>query len=160
MAVWKDVPGFEGFYKVSDDGEIISLRSGKLRKPVPNKSNGYLYVILCGNDKKCLPVHRIVAKAFVPDPDNLGHVNHKDENKHNNKASNLEWCTKAYNNTYGTKISRLYKPIIQRDPLTGEETLWESCLFPELEGIANKKNISACCRGLRKHAGGYEWRYA
>ena len=158
---WRDVAGYEKYYAVSNTGKILSKRSGKLRKQVANKVNGYLYVVLSGDAKTCtLSVHRIVATAFVDNPDNLQNVNHKDENKHNNNASNLEFCTKRYNNLYGGKIAKCYKPVIQIDPETGKETLWESCVFPERAGIANKKNISACCRGLRNHAGGYEWRYA
>ena len=157
---WVDVVGYEPFYQVNENGDILSKRTGKIRKPIPNKQNGYLMMFLCGDRKKrCEYVHRIVAKAFCPNPKLYDYVNHKDENKHNNKSSNLEWCTKQYNNVYGGKLKRYYKPIIQVDPFTGKETEWESCVFPERAGITNHKNISACCRGLRKTAGGYQWKY-
>lgn len=158
---WRDVVGYEDYYKVSNTGKILSKRTGKILKTQINPGNGYKMLVLSGEkEKKTVTVHRVVAKAFIDNPDNLGFINHKDENKMNNNASNLEWCTKAYNNTYGSKIERYYKPIIQIDIETGEETLWRSCIFPEKAGIASKKNISACCRGLRNKAGGYKWRYA
>ena len=157
---WVDVEGYEQFYEVNREGMIRSKRTGKIRKPIPNKSNGYLMMFLCGkNFKKCVYVHRIVAKAFCPNPNNYGFINHKDENKHNNNSSNLEWCTKRYNNIYGKKLNRYYKASVQINPKTGEETEWKSCVFPERAGIANRKNISACCRGLRKTTGGYIWKY-
>ena len=158
---WRDVVGFEDYYMVSNTGKIFSKHTGRIRKQVPNCVNGYLYIVLTGNGKKRTKcIHRIVAEAFIDNPNHYGFVNHKDENKHNNSASNLEWCTKRYNNVYGTKLERYYRPVIQIDPVTGKETEWQSCVFPEKAGIANKKNISACCRGLRNYAGGYKWRYA
>lgn len=157
---WVDVAGYEPFYEVNNEGLIRSKRTGKIRKPIANPKNGYLMMFLCGvGKKKCVYVHRIVAKAFCSNPNGYTFVNHKDENKQNNSSTNLEWCTKQYNNVYGSKLERYYKPIVQIDPKTGEETEWKSCVFPEKAGIANRKNISACCRGLRKTTGGYQWKY-
>lgn len=112
--IWKDVTGFEGLYRVSNVGRvrsvtrrivrvdgIVYLKKGKLLKSfVTNK--GYEYVMLNDADRKqhLKTVHRLVAQAFIPNPYNLPIVNHKDENKLNNAASNLEWCTHAYNNVY------------------------------------------------------------
>lgn len=109
--------------------------------------------------KKCLYVHRIVAQAFCDKPEDCDYVNHIDEDKHNNNASNLEWVTKHYNNTYNGKTQRCCKPIEQ---LSEDGTLikvWSSGrkAFEET-GIAYK-NISAVCRGLRQRAGGYRWRF-
>lgn len=158
---WKPVVGFEKFYKVSSNGTVVSLRTGKVRKPVLNQGTGYNTLVLCGDHtKKTICVHRIVAEAFVENPNGLGFVNHKDENKLNNNASNLEWCSKAYNNTYNGKTQRCCKQVIQLDLKTGQETLWQSARKASEAGIAHYKNISACCRGLRKTAGGFEWRFA
>ena len=105
MPIWKNVTGFEDYYMVSNEGTVLSKRTGKIRKAVPNKQNGYLMMFLCGKDsKKCVYLHRIVAEAFCPNPNGYGFVNHKDENKHNNHCENLEWCTKQYNNVYGNKL--------------------------------------------------------
>lgn len=158
---WLPVVGFEQFYKVSSSGAVVSLRTGKVRKPVRNSQTGYNTLILCGDHtRKTMCVHRIVAEAFIENPNGYGFVNHKDENKLNNTVENLEWCTKAYNNTYNGKAQRCSKKIIQRDPDTGAEIIWDSARKASGAGIANYKNISACCRGLRKTTGGYEWRFA
>lgn len=158
---WKPVVGFEEFYKVSSSGTVVSLRTGKERKPVLNRATGYKALVLSGkNGKKTMCIHRIVAQAFIENPEQYGFVNHKDENKLNNDVSNLEWCSKEYNNTFNGKTQRCCKKIIQRDPKTGHETMWDSARKASEAGIANYKNISSCCRGLRKTTGGYEWRFA
>lgn len=119
--IWKDIAGFEGLYQVSNFGNVRSvtrlitrsdgktyLKKGKqLKSFVTNK--GYEYVMLNDfNSKQHLKtVHRLVAQAFVDNPNNLPIVNHKDENKLNNAVSNLEWCTHAYNNVYNGVNKRI-----------------------------------------------------
>ena len=109
--VWKDVKGFEGLYQVSNLGRVRSLdrmknnrlfRGRVLRQPKDN--DGYCLVTLCdGKRSKTGKVHRLVAFAFIPNPDNLPEINHIDENKENNRADNLEWCSTKYNLTYGSR---------------------------------------------------------
>lgn len=137
------------------------MRSGKLRKLVPNKQNGYLMVVLCGDHcKKAVTVHRLVATAFCKKPDGCDFVNHKDEKKHNNISTNLEWVTKAYNNTYNGKTQRCCK-VIEQLSEDGEviNTFPSARIADSILGI-QYKNISAVCRGLRTRAGGYRWRFA
>lgn len=99
------VPGYEGLYEVSNLGNVKSLRRGKLMKP--GKSHGYLRVSLRKDNKtQYFSVHRLVAIVFIPNPENLPYINHKDESRDNNCVENLEWCTAQYNNTYGTSIKR------------------------------------------------------
>ena len=101
--VWKDVEGYEGLYQVSSEGNVFSLRR-KRKVSLHNTSNGYLQVHLWkGGKPEYLYVHRLVAVAFCKrkNAEDL-HVNHKDENRKNNAASNLEWCTNRYNHAYGT----------------------------------------------------------
>ena len=112
--IWKDIEGFEGLYQVSNFGNVKCLehkcpgrykdkpRTVKEHLMKQTKGNkGYMYVILSNCDRgKTFLVHRLVAKAFIPNPDNNPVVNHKDENKENNSVENLEWCTSLYNNTY------------------------------------------------------------
>lgn len=112
---WKDIEGFEGLYQISSFGRVKCLEhtcpgryKGKLRTVkehimtnTENKVNGYMYVSLSNSDRgRTFLVHKLVAKAFLPNPDNKTIINHKDENKHNNHVDNLEWCTSYYNNTY------------------------------------------------------------
>ena len=100
---WKSL-AFLGYpnYAVSNYGTVINIKRDKVLKP--GVAGGYLRVVLCNNGKmRNHLIHRLVALAFISNPDNLPEVNHKDENKTNNCVWNLEWCTKKYNNNYGTR---------------------------------------------------------
>ena len=109
--MWKDIEGYEGLYQVSNTGQAKSLNykgsgEAKLLKQSTNKQ-GYKRITLCKNGKtKRYSVHRLVALAFIPNPDNLPIINHKDENPSNNNVNNLEWCTYKYNINYGTARKR------------------------------------------------------
>lgn len=102
---WRDVVGYEGLYEVSNQGMIRrsfinNVRVNRIVKPHITYG-GYLRLCLSANGKsKQHSVHRIVAMAFIPNPDNLPYVNHKDEDKTNNRASNLEWCSESYNSNF------------------------------------------------------------
>lgn len=158
--IWKPVVGFEGYYDISNKGEVRSLRTGKLRKLVPNNQNGYLMVVLCGDGiKKTATVHRLVADAFCYKPDGCDCVNHRDENKHNNSADNLEWCTHSYNDKYNGKDQRCCKPVEQLDEDYSVIAVWPSARKADEATGVEYKNISAVCRGLRPRAGGYRWRF-
>ena len=117
--IWKDIQGYEEMYQVSSHGRVRSLdriveRKGRgtlfIKGRILTQSDdthGYMKVNLTKHDKKrTFKVHRLVAIHFLDNPNNLPCVNHKDENKLNNNVDNLEWCTKAYNNSYGTKAKR------------------------------------------------------
>lgn len=120
--IWKPIKRYEGLYEVSNYGRVRSLdamlpvkgkngeyyrkRVGRILRQ-PNSSKGYKQVILCDETgNQIFRVHRLVAEAFIDNPENLPAVNHKDEDKTNNYVENLEWCTTKYNNTYGNKIKR------------------------------------------------------
>ena len=100
--VWKDIQGYEGLYEVSNFGNVRSLKFGKIKYLKPaDDGNGYNHVILCKNgQKKHFRIHRLVANAFIDNPKNLPQINHKDENKLNNKVENLEWCNNKSNKRY------------------------------------------------------------
>ena len=115
MEEWRDIKGFEGKYQVSNTGKVKSLErmkwNGKGYQKIPEKilegvddGHGYLHVNLCkdGKETSC-KVHRLIAQAFLPNPNNLPEVNHKDEDKTNNCVENLEWCSRSYNINYGTR---------------------------------------------------------
>ena len=164
--IWKDKKYYEGRYQVSNCGRVKSLKrknvlKEKILKPYVDK-DGYLTVML-NNPRKTFLVHRLVAEAFIPNPDNLPCVNHKDENKQNNVVINLEWCDVKYNNEYnnGQKrraIKRL-KPILQYT-LDGEFVReWESAKQAEKEGGFSSAHICDVLKGKRKTHKGFRWSY-
>lgn len=107
--------GYEGRYEVSTLGRIRGLKRGSILSPRANCRNGYLEVNLCKNGtQKTIRVHRLVAETFLPNPNCLLEVNHKDENKHNNSIDNLEWCDRYYNTSYGNRNKILGEHIRKR----------------------------------------------
>ena len=173
MEHWKAIAGYEGLYEVSDLGRVKSLWHGKEKILKPRKQNcGYLNVILCKDGhSKTITVHRLVAKAFIANPNNLETVNHKDEVKTNNVADNLEWMSQRDNNNYGTRNKRASeantnnpkrsKQVQMFDKQTGEllATFPSTMEANRVTGI-NQGNIWSCCKGKLKSAGGYIWRYS
>lgn len=149
---FRDVPGYEGTYEVSNWGRV--RRNGKILKPCKNRK-GYLLVSLFKNGtKKNARLHRLVASVFIPNPQNLPQINHKDEDKTNNAVNNLEWCDSKYNNNYS-----LSKPVLQFDLQGNFVREWPSMMKVEEEiGISNS-SISMCCSGKVKTAGGFIWKY-
>lgn len=113
IEIWKDVLGYEGLYQVSNLGNVKSLNYNHTKKTkllkLSKDTHGYYIVPLCKNKKRRnMLVHRLVAIAFIPNPNNYPCVNHKKEFEINNNAvENLEWCTIAYNNMYGTHSKRV-----------------------------------------------------
>lgn len=130
--LWKDIVGYEGLYKISNTGRVIGCakQSGwyfREEKELQVHDNGkkYLYVDLYNNEHKRRKqyIHRLVAEAFIPNPDNLPEINHKDENRHNNFYDNLEWCTRKYNINYGTR--NLKHSVARKGKYTGKDS-WNS----------------------------------
>ena len=168
--VWKDISGFEGYYQVSDKGRVRSLdrkvwnannntfNSIKGRTLKPGNVNGYKLVVLNkGGKRTSVKVHRLVAEAFIPNPKRLEYVNHKDENKSNNRLGNLEWCTAKYNVYYGEN-SRT-RPVISTNILTGEQTTYPSTWEAARLGGFTQTHISSACRGKLKTHKGHYWQY-
>lgn len=115
---WRDVVGFDG-YKVSSDGLVYSVKRRKILKPFPKKK--YMLVYLYGEcGRRCKLVHRLVAEAFIDNPLHLPEVNHKDEDTFNNRADNLEWCTRQYNASYGTLPDRMREKALENNPFSGK----------------------------------------
>ena len=171
---WKDVIGYEGLYQVSDLGRVRSLKYGKVRILKPrNNGRSYLKVALYRNEQmRNVYVHRLVAETFIPNPLSLPEVNHKDENKANNSADNLEWCTAEYNINFGTAVARrsaklkgkfvngpLAKAVLQYDKSGNLVREWSSASEVERRTGFAQSNISACCLGKLKSAYEYVWKY-
>ena len=176
---WKDVKGYEDIYKVSEKGIVIAIprlikcgNTYKLRslcKMTPMQNlNGYWCIKLSyqeTRERKLL--HRIVAEAFIPNPNNFPFVNHKDENINNNTASNLEWCSPSYNVNYGTASLRKSEKLtngIQSKPVL--QFSKEGHLIKEFPSIHEAQRvgfdtsaISKCCMGKYKTHKGYIWKY-
>lgn len=170
---WKDIKGYEGRYQISSLGRVKSLPKDiknpngifKSKEKIlkPNNVNGYYKVQLYENNiRKSFFIHRLVAEAFIKNINNYSEVNHKDENKQNNKVENLEWCTSLYNANYGTrnekcipKLKRWDKKVICIN--TGE--CFESIKKASEKYNLDSSSISKCCRGKLKTVGGYKWKY-
>ena len=163
---WRDIKGYEGLYQISNLGRVYSYHKGDCLNLNKDK-DGYLVVGLHKNGKKKpYSVHRLVAKNFIENPNNLPQINHKDENKSNNRVDNLEWCTARYNSNYGTRNERVSRTLKGRNMginynsrkvqciTTGKKfnTIKEAGEYYYLNNsIIN--NITTCCKGEKKSAG-------
>ena len=162
METWAKIKGFEN-YEVSESGFVRNTITGKVLKPTLN-TWGYPSITLCADGKrKYVPVHRLVAVTFIPNPEGLPEVNHLDENKTNNAVWNLEWTTKKANINHGTRTARarekMFKRVAQYLPNGDLLKVWSSAKEAEQEGFCHSA-ISECCHGKRKSHGGYAWGYA
>ena len=165
MEEWRDIKGFEGKYMVSNLGRVKSLnykRTGKERILKGRKDgSGYLQVILCKDGiKKDYKVHQLVGNAFLSNPQGYKELNHKDEDKTNNCADNLEWCSRSYNMNYGTRAEKTYKPVLSVDKESGLIMWWESIREAEKCTGISHQNICHCLKGRQKSAGGFYWYYS
>lgn len=171
---WKPIAGYEGIYEISSLGRVKSLpknftRNSRIvnfseRLLTPSNSRGYRTIVLTKNGiHKTYAIHRLVALAFIPNPNKYPQVNHKDEDKSNNNVENLEWCTSLYNQNYGTCQLRKSKskgvPVIQysKDGFFINE-------YPSLKVAAatngfQSSPIQNCCCGRSKSSYGFIWKY-
>lgn len=155
----RDIKGYEGLYAVTEDGRIWSYRSKKFLKPGKH-SGGYLKVALCKNGQKLSHyVHRLVAAAYLPNPNNYTDVNHRDENKQNNDVSNLEWCDHSYNMNYGTRNEKIAKAISKSIRCIETDVIYKSIKEAGQQTGLNQSSISKACRGKLKTCGGFHWEF-
>lgn len=169
MEKWKSVVGFENRYEVSDKGNVRNARTRVVLRP-QKRNHGYLCAWLYdGHHGKQFSIHRLVAEAFIDNPNGYTEVNHIDECKQNNSADNLEWCDRKYNTNYGTAQKRRSgknvngpkaKAIDQLD-LNGNYI----STFPSMAEIKrtlgfNQSNIFCAIHGKYSQAYGFKWRYS
>jgi hypothetical protein len=192
--IWKDIKGYEGLYQVSNLGRVKSIHfnhskkaTEKILKLIKDR-DGYVDAFLYKNGKvKHFRMHRLVAKAFIPNPNNLPQINHIDENVNNNRVDNLEWCTVGYNINYGKrnekvsnalkgrKRSEEYKKNLSKSIsksigkkiiciTTGE--IFNTIKLAEIKYNIDHSSIIRCCKGKNKSAGKHPvtrepmvWRY-
>lgn len=170
---WRDIQGYPN-YQVSNLGRVKSLERkvdfGVGYRTVSEKilkqyiqNNGYVWVGLHKNNKqKRMLIHRLVAMAFLPNPNNYKEVNHRDENPKNNNVDNLEWCTREYNENYGTKkqrrLEKISIPVVAYKD--GVEVMRFSSSMEAQRNGYNQQCVRYCCRGIYKSYKGYEWKEA
>ena len=161
---WRPISGYEGLYDVSSQGRVRSWaprgrthKEPKILVPISFPS-GYHFVGLWKDHKeKTVKVSRLVAQAFIPNPDNLPCVNHKDENKGNNCVDNLEWCDVKYNSNYGTRNARLSTILMNREDMSHSVQQFDldgnliatypSIIEAHRQTGADRKSIMMCCAG-------------
>lgn len=174
---WKNIKGYEGLYQVSNLGRVRSLdfecwngvgfwlKKGVILTPRKTK-NGYCRVQLKGKD---FYIHRLVAEHFLDNPFKLNQVNHKDEDKNNNSVINLEWCSQKYNNSYGSRLTRV--SLKKRGKTINNKEIYQLNLNDEVLneyqsateasknlGIDNS-HICKVANGKAKTAGGFKWKW-
>lgn len=173
--IWKDVVGYEGLYQVSNYGRVKSLNySNQYKSFVRNRilklstnHKGYVCVSIGYKPRRTCTVHRLVAQAFIPNPNKLPQVNHKDGNKQNNVVSNLEWCDNDFNMNHAKingllngRTNKLKKQIEQYSLNDEFISKWASAKDVYQTLKISSSHIRECCRGERKTAGGFKWRNA
>lgn len=174
--IWKPYPEYP-FVEANQFGEIRTVDryiktkngtrfvKGRVLKQFLNK-NGYMQVQLHANGKPVsLYVHRVIAICFIPNPDNLPEINHRDNNRKNNAVSNLEWCTHQYNmaykNKFGTSPTEIQgRPVIAINFITGEIFRFKSQREAARQLSVNLRSLSYVLKGKRNHTGGYLFCYA
>lgn len=161
--IWKDIKGYDGLYQVSNFGRIKRVTTGRILKGSKD-SIGYIRVNLHKNNiPSTEKVHRLVAEAFIPNLENKPQVNHRDEDKTNNMASNLEWMTAKENINHGTCTQRISKsnsvPIIATNVKTGKHKDFYGLRECSRQLGLSHGNISQCLNGKRKTVGGFILKY-
>jgi len=173
--IWKDIVGFEEYYQVSNLGRVKSKTTGTIRKQGLIRGYPSLSFQLKGKSYN-LTTHRLVAKAFLPNPNNYRVVNHIDGNKQNNNVTNLEWCTYQHNMQEAYRLGLMNisqkhielarelglksgKKIAQKDLEGNIVEIYQSGNQASIKTNISQGLISLCCHNKRKTAGGYKWEY-
>ena len=154
----KEILGYEN-YTIDENGNIFSKKRNIYLKSFKNKS-GYPAIYLCSNGKrKYFLIHRLVAMAFLPNPNQFKEINHKDENPANPSVNNLEWCTRKYNNNYGSRTDKCVEKLGKKFMCVETKQVFRSTR--EAERLTGIKSSTICmvCSGKRITAGGFTWKF-
>ena len=182
--IWKDIPGFEGYYKVSNIGNIMSVKrlvnssitnkrlvNERVRKININKY-GYQYITLHKKGKGThFTIHRLVAMCFIPNSNNYSSINHMDEDKLNNNFENLEWCTTKYNNFYNNRQEKINIKLREYGKVIGtsiSQYTLDGILVNKYNSLRemqrltrfSRSSVKNCCIELRENYNGYTWKYS
>jgi hypothetical protein len=154
----KYIKGYEGIYSITSCGKVYSHISKRFLS-ASNNGEGYLFVRLSKGEARKAYIHRLVAEAYIPNPNNYPVINHKDENPSNNNIKNIEWCTVRYNNNYGTCKERAAVSKGKKTYCVEQNRVFKSTAEASRETGVNRAHIWACCNGFRKKAGGFHWQH-
>lgn len=156
--IWKEIKDYEGLYEISNLGNVRTFKSKKKIKPVEQSAHKYYTVALSkGKKRTTYLIHRLVAQAFVPNPQNYNEINHKDKDTHNNIYSNLEWCTHTWNmNHYWNNNARVAQYSKTGDFIAEYIDMDAVMLkYPDY----NRTNVNMNLNGMTKSAYGFVWKY-
>jgi len=159
---WRDIEEFSGLYEVSDLGRVRNSKTKRILRSSLNRKGYPCLILYKSPDKWNRLVHRLVAKAFIPNPECLPEINHKDEIRTNNVWTNLEWCGSSYNNNFGTRNEKVSKklsfPVRGTNLKTGETITFESTHSVKQAGF-HQGHVCDCCNGIKTAHKGYSWQY-
>ena len=158
----KYIKGYERLYSITEDGCVYSHYLKSFLKPVKIRKGYYQIGLSKNGERKFYLIHRLVAETYIPNPNNLPIVNHKDENPKNNSINNLEWCDAKYNVNYGTRNERAAAKISQKNSKAVYcielNKIFKSQTEAAKELGISQGNISSCCAGKLEKTGGYHFR--
>lgn len=163
---WRPIKGYEGLYEVSSSGCVRSLKrkttNGRILIPVKTNAGYYRITLSKNGERRNFTVHRLVAEAFLDNPERHPSINHKNEDKGDNRAENLEWCTVKYNNEYNgrqAKVGEKRKVPIEAEK-NGVKLFFDGIVDAARSLGVSHGDISGCVRGYygRKSLGGYTFR--
>jgi len=165
--IWKDIKGYESLYQISNYGRLKSLIKKEkiiIIKLIHDKKNYLNYTLHKNGRTKSEKIHRLVAEAFIPNSENKPQINHINGIKTDNRVCNLEWCTNSENQIHayknGLEKPRFKRKVKQYDLNGNYINSYEYILDAKKVLNIDNSSISAVCRGKRKTAGGYIWKYA
>ena len=160
VEIWKDVPGYEGLYAISDHGRVWSCRKHRFKLPSVQNNGYYLVFLVKDGYRKAELVHRLVAKAFLENPNLLAEVNHKDGDKQNNTVSNLEWCSRSDNLRHRSRVLGQRgnaKRVVCVERCLSFDAIKDAA---EWAGVTSGAIRQSLIKGNKRRAGGYHWRWS